>query len=473
MSDTLIAKTACELVELLEAREIEPGDLLDALEARISDVDGPINALPTLCFERARAAVETARVQGGHAGPLFGLPVAIKDLADVSGVRSTQGSKIYEHAVPETSDILVERIEARGGVVYAKSNTPEFGAGANTFNDVFGATRNPWDTRMSAAGSSGGAAAALATGAAWLAHGSDLGGSLRNPASFCGVVGMRPSPGRVARTPSAILDDTLSVDGPMARTVADLALFLDAMTGEHAGDPISLPSDGTSYLAAAHDAEKPLRVAFSPDLGITPVDAEVAEIIKGAAEAFAASGIVVEEAAPDLSGVHECFNALRAVSFATGLAPLLKDHRDMLKPEVVWNIEAGLKLSCEDIARAERQRVEYCARRQAFFETYDILLTPATIVPPFPVEQRYVESCNGVQFDNYVHWLSIAYAVTIMACPSIAIPAGFTEAGLPVGIQVVANAHDDAGAIRAAAHLERVLGLGAVTPMTPRVTHAV
>ncbi len=472
MSDSLIAKSACDLVDLLENREIQPADLLTALEDRIAEVDGAVNALPTLCVERARAAVAEAAGSGGFSAPLFGLPVAIKDLADVAGVRATHGSRVHADNVPEISDILVDRIEASGGVVYAKSNTPEFGAGANTFNDVFGVTRNPWDTKLSAAGSSGGAAVALATGTAWLAHGSDMGGSLRNPASFCGVVGMRPSPGRVAHTPGGLVDDLLGVDGPMARNVADLALFLDAMIGEHPADPISLPADGTSYLAAAHSAERPARIAFSPDLGITPVDPEVAAIVRSAADALAAAGFQVEEAAPDLSGVHECFNTLRAVAFATNLAPLLDEHRDTLKPEIVWNVEQGLALSCDDIARAERHRAELCARRRAFFETYDILLTPATVVPPYPVEQRYVESCNGVAFDNYVHWLAIAYAITVVACPSVALPAGFTESGLPVGIQVVADARADAQAIRAAAHLERVLGLGAITPIDPRVTHA-
>lgn len=467
VDEGLIAKTAVEIVDLLRKREVAPADLLDTLESRIAAVDGAVNALPTLCFDRARARLDGADGKG----PLHGLPVAIKDLSDVAGVRTTYGSMIFAHHVPETSENLVERLEGNGGVVYAKSNTPEFGAGANTFNDVFGFTRNPWDTALSAAGSSGGSAVALATGTAWLAHGSDMGGSLRNPASFCGVVGMRPSIGRVAHDSRALIADTIGVDGPMARNVADLALMLDAMLGEDPRDLLSLPKDGTNYLAAAQRADKPARVAFSPDLGITPVDPEVARIVRAAADKLDASGVVVEEAHPDLSEAHDCFNTLRAVAFAASLSPLLDDHRDTFKPEIVWNIEKGLELTAADIVKAEAQRADLCRRTRDFFETYDVLLTPATIVPPYPVERRFVEDCDGVTFDNYVHWLAIAYAITLVGSPSVAIPAGFTASGLPVGVQVIADARADAHAISAAAHLEQVLGLGAITPIDPRVNH--
>ena len=252
--EELIKTDACGVVDLLKRGEVTPHDLLDALEARIAAVDPAVNALPTLCFERARAQADRLMQQPAEArGPLAGMPVPIKDLTDVAGVRTTYGSPIFKDHVPARSDLVVENLEANGAIVYAKSNTPEFGAGGNTFNEVFGATRNPWNTARSAAGSSGGAAVALATGMAWLAHGTDMGGSLRNPASFCGIVGLRPSIGRVARTPTAKIDRTLSVHGPMARTVEDLALLLDAMTGEQAGDPLSLPRLPGSYLAALCD----------------------------------------------------------------------------------------------------------------------------------------------------------------------------------------------------------------------------
>ena len=263
---------------------------------------------------------------------------------------------------------MVEHLETQGAIVYAKSNTPEFGAGANTFNEVFGATRNPWNIARSAAGSSGGAAVALATGMAWVAHGTDMGGSLRNPASFCGIVGLRPSIGRVARTPVAKIDRTLSVHGPMARNVDYLALLLDAMTGEQAGDPLSLPRLPGSYLAAVRAGGRPKRVAYSRDLGITPVDPEVAALTQKAAERLAEAGAVVEEAHPDLSEAHECFQVLRAYDYVVSKAELLRTKRDLLKPEVVANIEQGMRLTMEEIERAEAQRVAMTARTLAFFE---------------------------------------------------------------------------------------------------------
>ncbi len=399
-------------------------------------------------------------------GILCGLPVPIKDLTDVAGVRSTQGSPIFRDRIAETSDILVTHLEGNGGIVYAMSNTPEFGAGAHTFNEIFGVTRNPWNTGLSASGSSGGAAVALATGMAWVAHGSDLGGSLRNPASFCGVAGMRPSPGRVAATPGAKIDSTLGVEGPMARNVEDLSLLFDAMIGEEAGDPLSLPSGGTSFLAAARSGWKPKRVAVSRDLGLPPVDPVVAGLVMAAARKLEAEGVTVEEAHPDLKETRECAQTLRALSYAN-MKPLLVRHRDLLKPEVVWNIEHGLKLTGEEVARAEAQRGDMFRRMRSFFETYDLLLCPATIVPPFPVEQRYPEACDGVKFETYVDWLMIAHAVTLTCSPAISIPCGFTPDRLPVGLQIVAPGRGEAKLLAGARFIERTLNLGHITPIAP------
>lgn len=461
---------ARDLVARLGNGEISPLDCLDALEARIGAVDGVVNALPTLCFERARAhAKRLMATPKGARGRLAGLPVAIKDLNDVAGVKTTHGSPIFADNVATTSDPLVERLEAEGGIVYAKSNTPEFGAGANTFNEVFGPTLNPWNTKLSAAGSSGGAAVALATGTAWLAHGSDLGGSLRNPASFCGIVGMRPSPGRVATLPGPPIDRLLPVQGPMARNVLDCALFLDALSGEDIRDPVSLPKPETPFLTAAMSGWRPKRVAFSADLGITPVDAEVAEICRKAAFRFAEAGAIVEETHPDFSGAHEAFDILRAKGFALGKKELLESRRQLLKPEVIWNIEKGLALTMADLHRAETIRAALYHRARHFFDTFDLICTPATIVPPFPVEHRYVEGVNGVKFDNYVRWLAIAYAITLVSCPAISIPCGFTKAGLPVGLQIVARQRADGQALAGARALEQVLGLEAITPIEPRV----
>ena len=470
MSDELIRADATTIVARLKAGAVTPHDLLDALEKRIAKVDGAVNALPTRCFDRARQhADRLMRKPVTERGRLAGMPVPIKDLIDVAGVRSTQGSLVLKDRIPDKSDILVEHLEAEGGIVYAMSNTPEFGAGANTFNEVFGATRNPWNTSRSAAGSSGGAAVALATGMAWLAHGSDMGGSLRNPASFCGIVGMRPSIGRVARSPEGTIDMNLSQHGPMARNVEDLALLLDAMSGEEPGDPLSLPRV-TSFLDAARSPWRGKRVAWSADLGITAVDPEVATITRGAAERFAELGAVVEEAHPDFSEAHDCFQTLRAYDFFTKKARYLRRGRDLLKPEVVWNIEKGLKITLEDMERAETQRIVLAQRALAFFERYDLLLTPATVVAPYPIENRYVAEVNGHKFANYVEWLAIAYAITLSCCTAVSLPCGFTTENLPVGLQIAGPPRSEARVLAAAKALEDVLGLKGTTPIEPRVS---
>jgi amidase len=465
----LIHTTACDIVEKLNAGEVSPLDLLDALETRIAAVDGKVNALPTLCFDRARDhARALMKKPAGERGLLAGMPVPIKDLTPVAGVRTTQGSPIFKDHVPARSDLMVEHLENNGAVIYAKSNTPEFGAGANTFNEVFGYTRNPWDLSRSAAGSSGGAAAALASGTAWLAHGTDMGGSLRNPASFCGIVGMRPSFGRVAHNRSAQVDRSISVHGPMARNVDDLALLLDAMCGDHAADPLSMPAPATPFRAAVRAPARPKRIAYSPDFGITPVDPEVVAITRKAAERFAEAGAIVEEAHPDLREAHECFHVLRAYDYVLTKAKLLREKRDLLKPEVVWNIEAGLKLTMADLERAQLQRTAMTARTLEFFESYDLLLAPATIVAPFPVEQRFVAECGGKKFDNYIEWLGIAYAITLVCCPALSLPCGFTATGLPVGLQMVAPPHGEAKLLAGAKVLEDILGLRTSTPIDPR-----
>jgi amidase len=465
----LIAARATALVERLRRDEITPLDLLDALEWRIAAIDPKVNALPTLCFDRARDnARALMQKPASERGRLAGMPVPIKDLTAVAGVRSTSGSPIFADYVPETSDVTADRLEREGAIVYAKSNTPEFGAGANTFNEVFGPTLNPWNIALSAAGSSGGAAVALATGMAWLAHGSDMGGSLRNPASFCGVVGMRPTVGRVAATQPWSVDATLSVEGPMARNVEDLALLFDAMLGEDSRDILSKPRPAQSFLEAARGGWRPKRVAYSTDLGITPVDPEVAEITRSAALRFAEAGVIVEAAHPDFSEAHASFHVLRALQFAVKYAHLLDTHRDKLKADIIWNIEAGLRLTAADIVRAEHQRARLARRLDAFLGDYDLLLTPATIVPPFPIGERYVESCNGHRFNNYVEWLAIVYAITLAGAPALSLPCGFTRAGLPVGLQMVGRVHGEARLLAGAKLMEDILGLATARPIDPR-----
>ena len=468
VSHDLTSWSAVDVVAALKSETITPLMCLDALERRISEVNPSINALVTLCFDRARKhANDLMQKPMRERGLLAGLPVPIKDLTDVAGVRSTQGSPIFANRIATESDILVRHLESEGGVIYAMSNTPEFGAGAHTFNEVFGVTRNPWNLKLSAAGSSGGAAAALASGMAWVAHGSDMGGSLRNPASFCGVVGMRPSPGRVASSVYGKIDGTLGLEGPMARNVSDLALLFDAMVGAEAGDPLSLPRED-NYSYAISKSWKPKKVAISRDLGITPVDPEVAEIIMAAGAKLQAAGVIVEEAHPDLSEMMNCFQTLRALGFAVGMRQLLIDHRELLKPEVIWNIEKGLALSVDEIAKAEAQRGMLFHRMGKFLNEYDLLLCPATIVPPFPVEQRYPTHCNGVEFETYVDWLLIVAVATMCACPAISIPCGFTKSKLPVGLQIIGPNRGEAKLLAGAKFMEDVLGLGVITPIEPR-----
>ncbi|MEO6608361.1 MAG: amidase family protein [Aestuariivirga sp.] len=469
--DKLIGQTARNVVAKLKSGEVSPLECLAALRTRITDVNPAVNALVTLCFDRAESRAHALMKKPlAERGVLAGLPVPIKDLTDVAGVRSTQGSRIYANRIAETSDILVNHLESEGGLVYAMSNTPEFGAGAHTFNDVFGATRNPWNTALSASGSSGGAAVALATGMAWLAHGSDMGGSLRNPASFCSVVGLRPSPGRVAASVFSKIDGTLGIEGPMARNIGDLALMLDAMSGAEAGDPLSLPRESASFQSVVAAPQKPRRIAVSRNLGITPVDPEVADIIVAAAAKLAGEGVIVEEVHPELGEAMHCFQTLRALGFATGMRTLLRDHRDLLKPEVIWNIEKGLVLSGDEIAIAEAERGSLFRRMHDFLGTYDLLLCPATIVPPFPVEERYVKSCAGVEFETYVDWLLIVAVATLCACPALSMPCGFTSSGLPVGLQVIAPNRQEAKLLGMARWIEDALGLGALTPIDPRIS---
>jgi amidase len=471
----LVRLTARQAVAALAKGDVTPLELIDAALERIAETDGAVNALPTLAPERARAHAAKLMAGGTPQDPprgyLHGLPIAVKDLKDVAGVRSTKGSPIFADHVPERSDIIVENLEAKGAIVLAKSNTPEFGAGANTFNEVFGKTRNPWDTRFTCGGSSGGAAVSLATGQVWLATGSDTGGSLRVPASFCSIVGMRTTPGRVPSGPRALPFAVLSVEGPMGRNVGDVALFLDAEAGQHPEDPLSFPPPAQPYTQVVDEPRKPTRVAYTPDLGIAPMDAEVRAICASAARHFEAMGVGVEEDCIDLHDAEPIFQTLRAAQFAAVYKRHIEEHRDLVKPEIIANTEAGLALSADDVNRAELARGALYQRTVSFFERYDLLVSPAVLVPPFDVDQRYVTEAGGVTFDTYVGWLVMSFALTLTTCPAISIPCGFTEAGLPVGLQIMAPRADEASLLSAAALLEESLGIAAKLPIDPIVRH--
>jgi len=472
--DELFRLTATEAVSLLKRGDITPLDLIDAAELRIAEVEPAINALPTLCLDRAREHARCLmRGKGceaeGEPGWLGGLPVAIKDLADVAGVRTTYGSPIFKDHVPKTSHPVVERIERKGGVVIAKSNTPEFGAGGSTFNEVFGRTRNPWNTALTSGGSTGGGAAALAAGEIWLAHGSDHAGSLRRPATYCSVVGLRPSAGRVTRGTSNNLFAPLSVQGPMARTVADAALFLDTMAGLCSRDPLTFEAPGRSFTEAVASPVVPKRVAFTATFGgKVLVDRETREICAKAVRRFENLGAVVEEAAPDLGGIGEAFLVLRSQHYVVDRELLLKTHRHLIKPDIIWNTERGLTQTPSELAAAERERAALFRRTAEFFETYDLLVSPGASTPAFDVNLRMPAAIDGQKLDHYLGASLITAATTMMGLPSIAVPCGFDQYGRPVGLQIVGRHRGEAELLQAAALFEQAMGLGRSVPLNPR-----
>ena len=471
----LIALTAQEAIQKLKLREVSPLEMIDAAVERIKETNDAVNSLPTLAIERAKAHAKTlmqSRISDDiPPGYLYGLPIAVKDLKDVKGVLSTKGSPIFANHIPSKSDYLVENIEAKGGIILAKSNTPEFGAGANTFNEVFGKTRNPWDTRKTCGGSSGGAAVSLATGQVWLATGSDLGGSLRIPASFCSVVGLRPTPGRVPHGPKDLPFASLSVEGPMGRTVGDVALFLDTLAGKSLIDPISFAAPNTPYVQAIEKPTAPAKIGYSHDLGIAPVDQEVRDICARSMQIFEKAGSAIFEAHPNLDDAEDIFQTLRAAQFAASYKKHLDENRELLKPEVIWNIEKGLELSIEDINNAELARGALYLRTLDFFSSYDLLACPAVVVPPFDVEQRYVTEAGGKEFNTYVSWLVMSFALTLTACPSISVPCGFTSEGLPVGLQLMAPRGDEALLLSVASFFEQASGSISSKPIDPIVRH--
>lgn len=476
----LTKMTAREVVGLLKRDEVSPLELVDAAIARIEDVDGTVNALPIRCFERARDRarkwVKPSEENQNRRGWLGGIPIAIKDLNRVAGVRTTWGSPIFADHVPEHTDYGVETLERNGAIVLAKSNVPELGPGANTSNEVFGKTRNPWNLTLTAGGSSGGAAASVATGQVWLANGSDGGCSLRLPASLCSVTTIRPTPGRVAWGSSAPLGvgpkespwESLEVEGPIGRTVADVALMLDAQAGPHPRDPRSMPLDGTSFLEAVDQPVRPKRVAFSRDLGgITPVAREVGDICQAAARQFEAMGVDVDEACPDLDDAREAYQVLRSHSFVITYGPLVEAHRDRVKQDVIWNCEQGAKLTSGQIARAEHKRAEIIHRMADFFTDYDLLLCPSSCTAAFDVNWPALMELEGHQFEHYYDWYTICFAISLTACPAMSVPCGFTTAGLPVGLQMIGPYLSESKLLGAAQLLEGTLGLVGRMPIDP------
>jgi amidase len=471
MRDALHRLTARHAVELLRRRDTTPLELIEAAERRVTQIEPRLNALPIKCFDRARAHARKLMNESRSdraSNFLYGLPIVVKDLTAVSGVRWTEGSRVFANRIAERSDILVERLEANGAIVIAKSNTPEFGAGGNTTNEVFGHTRNPWNTHFTTGGSSGGSAAAVASGEAWLASGSDMAGSIRLPASFCSVVGLRPSSGRVAHGPRSLAFGMLDVDGPIARNVADAALMLDAMTGEHPEDPLSLAAPLVPFLHAALEPVAPKRIAWSPDLGISPLHPEVRALCTRAVAKFADLGAAVEERCPNFSDAEQTFQVLRNMQRVGGTMELLDRYRDKLSPEIIHYSTRGLAHTAREIALAELARGALYHRMAALFESCDLLVTPTVMVPPFDVGQRHVMEVEGVVLPDFFAWLRLTLAITVTSCPAISVPCGFTASGLPVGLQLVGPPRGEAALLSAAALFEAQMGCSELLPIEPR-----
>ena len=467
MGDELWRRSATELATAIRRREASCAEVMEAHLARIEAVNPSLNAIVTLDAERGRrgaAAADDALARGEAAGPLHGLPMAIKDLEDTAGMRTTYGSPIHRDHVPTADTLMVARLRRAGAIVIGKTNTPEFGAGSQTFNPVFGATRNPYDPARTPGGSSGGAAAAVASGMLPLADGSDLGASIRNPASFCNVVGLRTSPGRVPVVPSASAWSPLGVLGPLARTVEDAALLLRAMAGPDPRAPLSLDDPPATFVLGDGIDPRGARIAWSRNLGDLPVEPAVTAVLEEARGALDAMGCVVVDVEPDLTAADDAFEVLRAVGYAQAFGPLLDSHGDQLKDTIVWNARVGLELTGADVARALALQSETYERTRALLEDHDALALPVSQVAPFPIEQEWVTEIDGAAMGSYLEWMRSCSRITVTAHPALSLPAGFTPDGLPVGLQLVGRHRGELALLRLAAGIERVTGVGLRAP---------
>ena len=443
-TDDLCYLSAVELVSLMRRKQVAARDVMAAHLAQIERVNPKVNAIVTLVAERAMADAARADellARGGPLGVLHGLPVAHKDLVDTAGIRTTRGSPFYRDHVPTRDALIVTRIRAAGAVTVGKTNTPEFGAGSQTFNTVFGATRNPYDLTKTCGGSSGGATVALACGMVPIADGSDTGGSLRNPAAFCNVVGFRPSPGRVPRESSSW--SPLPVAGPMARSVGDVALFLSAIAGADPRSPLSIQEDGARFGAALGRDFKGARVAWWRGLGGIPFEPEIREVVDGSRRIFEDLGCRIEEAEPDFAGVDEAFATLRYAANHPGYAALVRERPDWVKDTIKYEVAEAERLTAADVGRALARQARMYDESRQFFERHDYFVLPVTQVAPFDVTVPYPTQIAGMPMASYVDWMRSCWYITLMANPSVSVPGGFTKGGLPVGVQIVGRHHDD------------------------------
>lgn len=463
---------AHEVVALLRKKEVSPNDLLKVALSRIEAVEPSINATPVTCPDRAFDAANTLAGAGqNHPGWLAGLPITIKDLTPVAGVRTTFGTKGLANFIPEQSNPLVERLEHRGGIVVGKTNTPEFGAGGNTFNDVFGPTRNPWNTTLNAGGSSGGAAASLAAGEVWLSHGSDHGGSLRTPAAFCGVVGLRPSPGRAGGASPDAGYFLEGQQGPMARSVRDCALFLDAMAGYEPRFPISFPAPAAPFQDAVLRADGKIRIAFTNDLnGLSPVDTEVDEHLRGILCLLEKNGALVEEICPELPDLERTYQTLRGMMWATMARRMDPNIRQHFKATLEQNTRMGEALTMGDIADANLNRSTIYNNMVTLFDNYDVLSCPTVGCMPHPQDEEWVQKVGGQELTFYMDWLRFSFLATVTGLPAISVPVGLGPRNLPVGLQLIGKPRGEAALLAAARAVEVAVG-GPLGPIDPVVTH--
>ncbi|HET9580890.1 MAG TPA: amidase [Usitatibacter sp.] len=460
----IVFQPARELAGLLRTRRLSAVELVSAFIAQVERLNPQLNAIVTFVPEKA---LEQAKLIDAHRDAptlLSGLPIAYKDMLPTKGIRTTYGSPIFADNVPAEDAVIVQRLREAGAITLGKTNTPEFAAGSQTFNKVFGATRNPWDLDMTCGGSSGGAAVAVACGMLPFADGSDLGGSLRNPGNFNNVVGLRPTPGRVANYPSVDAWGTMSVVGPIARCVDDCAFLLSAMAGRDDRSPITLEAPGAAFAGPLERDFRGVRVAWWPYDGdrlrgddAIPVDRRVIEALSRQRRVFESLGCIVEDAHPDLRGADEAFQVLRALGFVQRYAGLLAKHRDQIKDTVVWNIEQGLAMDLPRVARAMNLRSEVFRRMREFMQRYDFLCMPVNQVPPFPVTQPYVDEINGAKLASYIEWMKTCYYITVTSHPAISVPAGFTsdDPPLPVGLQIVGRYRGDFEVLQMAHAFER------------------
>ncbi|MBL8174647.1 MAG: hypothetical protein JNK48_08255 [Bryobacterales bacterium] len=463
----LCRMTAVELAKALRAKKVSAREVLEAHLKQIERLNPQVNAVVTLVPEQARkraAEADAEAAKGRFLGPLHGLPVAHKDLQDTKGIRTTYGSPIFKDHVPTQNTLTIERIFQAGAVPIGKTNVPEFGAGSQTFNPLFGATKNPYDLTKTCGGSSGGAAVALACGMSPIADGSDTGGSLRNPASFCGVVGFRSSPGRVPRYPTANSWSTISVTGPMARTVADTAMFFAAIAGPDPRVPLSIHEPGSRFAAPLERDFKGVRIAWAADFAGLPFDRRIREVFAARRRNFESLGARVEDATPDMSGADEAFKVLRALSFYQQHASKLEKYPGQIKAAVVEEIERGAKLTGPRVMAAEELRSKLFARFGEFLAGYEYLVLPVTQVPAFDIAQPYITEIEGQKMDTYIDWMRSCYYITVTTHPAISVPGGLTSDGLPVGIQIVGRHHADFQVLQLALAFEQTM-----TPRWPAI----